>query len=81
MECYYYIVEYDIQLDHESKNPGNQLYEKMLSGMYLGEVARLIIKKLVSQGVLFAGVAANCIDKPYAFLTEYMSEIERFVSP
>jgi hexokinase len=50
----------------------------MLSGMYLGEIARLIFNKLVHSGLLFSGVNAPCLNKPYAFLTDYMSEIERF---
>lgn len=32
--------EYDEQLDRATENPGKQLFEKMISGLYLGEVAR-----------------------------------------
>ncbi len=34
----------DILLDENSKNAGNQLFEKMISGMYLGEIIRYTMK-------------------------------------
>ena len=35
---------YDRQLDEESDNPGQQMLEKMVSGMYLGRIAGLVLK-------------------------------------
>lgn len=35
----------DIKIDAETVNPGKQAFEKMVSGMYLGEVARLLLKE------------------------------------
>jgi hexokinase len=46
---------WDEILDDMSSNPGRQKLEKMISGMYLGEVARLIMNMLVSEGELFRG--------------------------
>ncbi|KAK0109881.1 glucokinase [Cadophora gregata] len=40
-------TRYDIQLDEESINPGIQMFEKRISGMFLGELLRLA---LVSMG-------------------------------
>lgn len=40
-------TSYDKELDKRSDNPGRQILEKMVSGMYLGEVARLVLKELV----------------------------------
>jgi hexokinase len=34
---------YDVQLDRESVNPGIQMFEKRVSGMFLGEITRLAI--------------------------------------
>jgi hexokinase len=34
---------YDRRLDKSTANPGRQILEKMVSGMYLGEIARLIL--------------------------------------
>ncbi len=33
-------TKYDETLDAQTDNPGRQLFEKMLSGLYLGELAR-----------------------------------------
>ena len=33
-------TEYDLTLDRATENPGTQIFEKMISGMYLGEIAR-----------------------------------------
>ena len=33
----------DRQLDAESSDPGSQLFEKLTSGLYLGDIARRIL--------------------------------------
>lgn len=38
---------WDIALDKESTNPGIQMYEKRVSGMFLGEILRLVIIDLL----------------------------------
>ena len=38
---------YDIQLDKESVNPGIQMFEKRVSGMFLGEILRIVLVSLV----------------------------------
>ncbi len=43
---------YDRKLDKQSSNPGKQQMEKMISGMYLGELARLAIKDLVQRKII-----------------------------
>lgn len=42
---------YDKQLDRMSDNPGEQILEKMVSGMYLGEVAKLVFKDLIGRKI------------------------------
>lgn len=59
---------YDKRLDEESKNHGSQILEKMVSGMYLGELFRLIANDMAGKR-LFG-------DKRMFFKTEYMSEME-----
>jgi hexokinase len=49
------ITKYDQALDRASSNPKSQIFEKMISGMYLGEITRLILMDLISTGELFAG--------------------------
>jgi len=58
------------------KNPKEQIYEKMISGMYLGEVARQVIIKLIQEGLLFNGELSEKLGTPMMFFTKYLSEIE-----
>lgn len=34
---------YDEELDAASVNPGNQMFEKRVSGMFLGELLRIVL--------------------------------------
>lgn len=45
--------EYDRLLDQRSSQPGKQLYEKMVSGLYVSELARLVFHDLALKGELF----------------------------
>lgn len=47
--------DYDRRLDQKSSQPGNQLYEKMVSGLYVSELTRIVIHDLAHRGDLFAG--------------------------
>ncbi|KAL1876406.1 hypothetical protein VTK73DRAFT_9345 [Phialemonium thermophilum] len=40
---------WDAQLDKESVNPGFQIFEKRVSGMFLGEILRLVIVDLLNK--------------------------------
>lgn len=53
-------------------------YEKMISGMYLGEVARQVAINLVKDGCLFKGELSEKLNTPMMFFTKYISEIERY---
>jgi hexokinase len=67
----------DRDIDSESLNPGKQLYEKMISGMYMGEIARRVIVQCVREGLLFDGELSEELDTPHKFYTKYISEIEK----
>lgn len=69
-------TEYDREIDHFSINPGRQTQEKMISGMYMGELARLAIVKFTRAGLLFGGVGSDILFKRGQFFTKYVSEIE-----
>ena len=69
-------TSYDRDIDFHSINPGNQLFEKMLSGMYLGELVRLVLVKLSTSGLLFKGKVTNQMLVRYQFYTKFVSEIE-----
>ncbi|KAI9204576.1 hexokinase-domain-containing protein [Polychytrium aggregatum] len=70
-------TKYDVMVDRQSANPNSQRLEKMISGMYLGEVTRLVIMELISTGELFSGRSSAQIQKQYSFETAFMSRIER----
>ncbi|XP_041370914.1 hexokinase-1-like isoform X2 [Gigantopelta aegis] len=69
-------TEYDHKVDSHSLNPGKQIYEKMISGMYMGEIARLILEKLRKNGLLFQGQGSEEMATRGRFYTKYVSEIE-----
>lgn len=71
---------YDRLLDRLSDRPGKQILEKMVSGMYLGEIVRLAAFSLIKRGLLFKG-AASSFQGRGSFKTEYMSLIEKDASP
>jgi len=71
-------TKYDDQLDRESINPGHQSLEKQMSGMYLGEITRLIIVDQINAGNIFKGFEDKFPKRPYgdSFVTADMAEIE-----
>lgn len=71
------ITHWDNALDRKTTNPKQQIFEKMISGMYLGEIVRLILIDLIKSGELFNGVGSQLLEEPYHFDTAYMSRIER----
>lgn len=46
----------------------------MISGMYLGEVARLALLDLTQEGIIFNGKFPSVFDKPHSLDTKYLSE-------
>ncbi|KAF8987165.1 glucokinase [Haplosporangium bisporale] len=71
---------HDNKLDRESINAGIHVFEKMISGMYLGEVVRNVLLNLIDQRVLFGGISSEILNKHYALETKFMSDIEKDTS-
>ncbi|RZC34887.1 hexokinase type 2, partial [Asbolus verrucosus] len=69
-------TDYDRDVDVNSVNPGKQLHEKMISGMYMGELTRLALEKLTKEGLLFQGKGSEALFTRGNFYTKYVSEIE-----
>ena len=69
---------YDEQLDGATVNPGAMYLEKMVSGMYLGEITRLILLDLIKRDLLFLDEpdASERFKKKDSLRTEDMSLIE-----
>ncbi|KAF7268239.1 hexokinase A isoform X4 [Rhynchophorus ferrugineus] len=69
-------TEYDREVDKHSINPGKQVQEKMISGMYMGELVRLVLEKFTKEGLLFGGKGSDLLFERGRFYTKYVSEIE-----
>jgi hypothetical protein len=42
-----------------------RLFEKMISGMYLGEIARLVFQGMAQESDLFGSSSVNCLSTPF----------------
>lgn len=51
-------------------------FEKMISGMYLGEIVRLVLVRLAKEKLLFKGQTSEELLTPNTFQTKFISEIE-----
>ncbi|XP_063333299.1 hexokinase HKDC1 isoform X1 [Pelmatolapia mariae] len=70
------ITPFDAEVDHNSVNPGKQRFEKLTSGMYLGEIVREVLLDLTRGGLLFRGRVTETLKTPGIFQTKYLSQIE-----
>lgn len=52
-------------------------FEKMISGMYMGELVRLILVKMAKEGLLFGGTLTPDLLTTGHFETRYVSAIEK----
>ncbi|VDP01153.1 unnamed protein product [Soboliphyme baturini] len=68
-------TQYDVIIDQRSVHPGVQIFDKLVGGMYLGELVRLVIEKLVKSGLLFQGVGSSQLFTIGSFPAKYISEI------
>ena len=50
----------------------------MISGMYMGEIVRLILVDMTNEGLLFGGVGSEILSEKGSFYTKFVSEIERY---
>ncbi|KAM8972018.1 hexokinase-3 [Pelodytes ibericus] len=69
-------TEFDWHLDKDSFTPGKQSFDKMVSGMYMGEIVRNVLVKLAKQGLLFDGVTTLALLTKGRFETKHVSAIE-----
>merc|ERR1712088_180308 len=46
-------TKWDENVDQMSVNPGKQIFEKMISGMYMGELVRQVLVDLMKDDLIF----------------------------
>ena len=69
-------TEFDRELDLGSLNPGKQLFEKMISGLYMGELVRLILLKMAKVGLLFGGAKSSALHTKGKIETQHVAAME-----
>ncbi|KAM6585200.1 hypothetical protein CsatB_012202 [Cannabis sativa] len=75
------LTEYDHSLDAESLNPGEQVFEKLISGMYLGEVVRRVLCRVAEEVSLFGDTVPPKLRIPFILRTPHMSAMHHDTSP
>jgi len=66
--------EYDLALDKITHNPNKQILEKMISGMYLGELTRFVISEAIKKKILFPKSKVKFVKGD--FLSRHMAIVE-----
>ncbi|KAI8534664.1 hypothetical protein RHMOL_Rhmol10G0107700 [Rhododendron molle] len=74
------ISEFDASLDAESSNPGSQIFEKLISGMYLGEVVRRVLLKMAKETALFGETIPSKLAVPYVLRSPDMAAMHQDTS-
>ncbi|KAF3340863.1 hexokinase-3-like protein [Carex littledalei] len=65
-------TSYDIDLDEDSPNPTDQGFEKLISGMYLGEITRRVLSRVAVESEVFGDVSDK-LSQPFALSTPLMA--------
>ncbi|KAJ4951483.1 hypothetical protein NE237_028315 [Protea cynaroides] len=74
------LTEYDHALDADSLNPGEQIFEKIISGMYLGEIVRRVLCKMAEEAAFFGDTVPEKLKVQFILRTPEMSAIHHDVS-
>ncbi|KAH8695128.1 putative hexokinase [Talaromyces proteolyticus] len=70
-------TKFDRAIDEASPRPGQQLYEKMVAGLYIGEILRLILLDLYGQNNLFRGHDTSLLRQKHSIDALFLSTIEK----
>ncbi|NXS86473.1 HXK2 protein, partial [Erpornis zantholeuca] len=69
-------THFDRVVDESTINPGKQRFEKLISGMYLGEIVRQILLVMTEKQLIFQGRASAKLQTQNIFQTKFLSTIE-----
>ncbi|XP_047945131.1 hexokinase-2 [Salvia hispanica] len=75
------LTVYDYALDAESLNPGDQIFEKLISGMYLGEIVRIVLCTMAEKASFFGDTIPPKLNIPFILRTPDMSAMHHDTSP
>ncbi|KAJ4971711.1 hypothetical protein NE237_004810 [Protea cynaroides] len=65
-------TSYDMDLDADSPNPNDQAFEKMISGMYLGDIVRRVILRMAQESDILGDVPPR-LTVPFILSTPLMA--------
>ncbi|KAI9926649.1 hypothetical protein ASPWEDRAFT_120797 [Aspergillus wentii DTO 134E9] len=73
------LTKFDHIIDRDSPRPGQQAFEKMTAGLYLGEILRLALLDLVESkpGLVFQDQDISKLKKPYLLDSSFLAAIEQ----
>ncbi|KAJ6829168.1 putative hexokinase-4, chloroplastic [Iris pallida] len=71
------LTEFDKDMDSESINPGEQIFEKTISGMYLGEIVRRVLLKMAQFSALFGDSIPDKLSTPFVLRTPDLSTMQQ----
>lgn len=71
-------TKFDEIIDRDSPRPGQQAFEKMTAGLYLGEIFRLALLDIVDNkpDLIFKGEDVSKLRKPYILDASFLARIE-----
>ena len=70
-------TKWDKNVDESSLNPGRQIFEKLISGMYMGEIVRQVVLELAEKHLIFDPQSSlKKLRVPGSFETKYISLVE-----
>ncbi|CAH2076155.1 unnamed protein product [Thlaspi arvense] len=78
--CHLPVTEFDAALDAESLNPGSRVFEKMVSGGYLGEIVRRVLLKMSEESALFGDTLPSKLTIPYILWSPDMAAMHQDIS-
>lgn len=71
------LTKFDGDMDAASINPGEQIYEKTISGMYLGEIVRRVLLKMAEEGALFGNSVPDKLSMPFVIGTPHICAMQQ----
>ncbi|KAM3375029.1 hexokinase-2 [Capsicum galapagoense] len=74
------LTEYDHAMDTDSLNPGEQLFEKICSGMYLGEILRKVLLRMAEEAGIFGDEVPPKLKDSFVLRTPEMSAMHHDTS-
>ncbi|XAR51425.1 hypothetical protein NMG60_11006048 [Bertholletia excelsa] len=74
------VTEFDASLDAASSNPNSQIFEKLISGMYLGEIVRRVLLKMAKETALFGESVPPKLAIPYSLSSPDMAVMHQDTS-